>query len=163
MTSSSVTGPESTATQELPKKNPGGPGKPARSSISLESTLLALGLEPLSGVLPPVLGHANQAESFGHSLLVNVRLKQPQQPQQPQQPPWRLWLKARNFCVTFFSVLTLKDERTCRPAKVDGKPGGGGGCAVCAHGGDMSNRRWQQSWPRFSTILPHGARGRPGQ
>ena len=27
----------------------------------------------------------------------------------------------------------------------------------------MSSRRWQQFWPRYSTILLHGARGRPRQ
>ena len=35
-------------------------------------------------------------------------------------------------------------------------PQSGEGCAVCAHGGDMSSRRWQQSWPRTSTTVPHG-------
>ena len=42
-------------------------------------------------------------------------------------------------------------------------PQSGEGCAVCAHGGDMSSRRWQQSWPRTNTTAPHGDRGRPGQ
>ena len=42
-------------------------------------------------------------------------------------------------------------------------PQSGEGCAVCAHGGDMSSRRWLQSWPRTSTTAPHGDRGRPGQ
>ena len=42
-------------------------------------------------------------------------------------------------------------------------PQSGGGCAVCAHGGDMSSRRWQQSWPRCNTTAPQGARRRPGR
>ena len=42
-------------------------------------------------------------------------------------------------------------------------PQSGEGCAVCAHGGDMSSRRWQQIWPRTNATAPHGDRGRPGQ
>ena len=56
------------------------------------------------------------------------------------------------------------DESSRQPRQVDG--GGaqsGEGCTVCAHGGDMSSRRWQQSWPRTNTTVPHGDRGRPGQ
>ena len=43
------------------------------------------------------------------------------------------------------------------------EPRGGEGSAVCARGGDTSSRRFLQSWPRTSTIVPHGDRGRPGQ
>ena len=42
------------------------------------------------------------------------------------------------------------------------EPRGGEGSAVCARGGDTSSRRWLQSWPRTSTTVPHGNRGRPG-
>ena len=43
------------------------------------------------------------------------------------------------------------------------EPQSGEGCAVSAHGGDMSSRRWQQSRPRTNITVPHGDRGRPRQ
>ena len=43
------------------------------------------------------------------------------------------------------------------------EPRGGEGSAICARGGDTSSRRSLQSWPRTSTTVPHGDRGRPGQ
>ena len=51
---------------------------------------------------------------------------------------------------------------TCRCMAIT-EPRGGEGSAVCARGGDTSRRPWLQSWPRTSTMVPHGDRGRPGQ
>ena len=51
---------------------------------------------------------------------------------------------------------------TCRCMAIT-EPLGGEGSDDCARGGDTSSRRWLQSWPRTSTTVPHGDRGRPGQ
>ena len=60
-------------------------------------------------------------------------------------------------------VFLLEPQRsTCRGMAIT-EPRGGEGSVVCARGGDTSSRRWLQSWPRTSTSVPHGDRGRPGQ
>ena len=69
----------------------------------------------------------------------------PSQSTRPKQQQQGVYPKRAHF----FSVCTFHDG----PQR----------SAVCARGGDTSSRRWLQSWPRTSTTVPHGDRGRPGQ